>query len=187
MTVIDGQMICIRNENRLDKTNKEIKGYRQYNIQSIPKMSTFLIREYWIQLLYSFAKQLSIAGMCGCKVWVIWHDAKYTAHLGVGNPIMWVTRNQRQFSLCGIACSLIISLVPMFLPLALFVSTISLPVFLVAFSNSDVEIKTCWKWSLLPKLGVVISHEGGVRDHFCSQIVVPGTLMGRNTLIRMKF
>jgi uncharacterized membrane protein (DUF485 family) len=27
MTVIDDQMICIRSENRLDKTNKEIKGY----------------------------------------------------------------------------------------------------------------------------------------------------------------
>jgi hypothetical protein len=30
----------------VDKTNKEIKGYRQYNIQDIPKMTAFLIREY---------------------------------------------------------------------------------------------------------------------------------------------
>jgi hypothetical protein len=30
----------------VDKTNTEIKGYKQYNAQDIPKMSTFLIREY---------------------------------------------------------------------------------------------------------------------------------------------
>jgi hypothetical protein len=30
MTVIDDQMICIRSESRLDKTNKEIKGCNKY-------------------------------------------------------------------------------------------------------------------------------------------------------------
>lgn len=47
MTVIEDQMICIRNESRLDKTNKEIKGYTGFNkYTGIPKMSTFLIWGY---------------------------------------------------------------------------------------------------------------------------------------------
>jgi hypothetical protein len=54
-------------------------------------MSTFQIREYWILLLYNFAKHLSIAGMCGCKVWATWHDTKYTAHLSRGKPTHYVS------------------------------------------------------------------------------------------------
>lgn len=44
MTVIEDQMICIRNESRLDKTNKDTQDL--INIQDIPKMSTFLIWGY---------------------------------------------------------------------------------------------------------------------------------------------
>lgn len=59
--------------------------------------------------------------------------------------IVRVTRHQHQFSLWGMACWVIISLVPMFLPLVLFVNTVSLSVFLVAFSHLvfEVEIKIC--------------------------------------------